>query len=81
MTYRGQIVGLSQECERRVLAVYVLFTAGQISAEETATVMAMIVAAHLHSGCPGGSVTGRDDHARARPPGADCRCAAPPRRR
>ncbi len=46
MTYREQIVGLSQECERQVLAVYALFTAHQINAEETSTVIATIIAAH-----------------------------------
>ncbi|KUI43915.1 hypothetical protein AU197_21155 [Mycobacterium sp. IS-1590] len=46
MTYRDQIVGLSEESERRVLAVYAMFTSGQISAEETATAIATIVAAH-----------------------------------
>lgn len=49
MRYQDQLVGLSEECERQVLAVFALFTAGQISAEETATVIAAIVAAHNNS--------------------------------
>lgn len=46
MTYRDQLIGLSQECQRQVLAVYALYVEGDIDAEDAEATIAGIIAAH-----------------------------------
>ncbi len=46
MSYRDVLVGLSQDCERQVLAVYAAFLAGDITQAEAEVTIAGIIAAH-----------------------------------
>lgn len=46
MSYQDAVVGLSQECERQVLAVYAAYVAQAITTTEAQTLIATIIASH-----------------------------------